>query len=132
MCLFSQGNKSGAACARACVEKTALHSQNLDATILRGAALIFPAVVTPKGGERILSAGEGGRAFWGPLTRSSYLVLLLLGQLHLLPLLLHLRGSQLLLLLVGRQELLPQAAQLADHAHELALFLRQAVCGTWP
>lgn len=60
-----------------------------------------------------------------------YLVLLLLGQLHLLPLLLHLRGGQLLLLLVGRQELLPQAAQLANHAHELALFLRQAVCGTY-
>lgn len=59
-----------------------------------------------------------------------YLVLLLLGQLHLLPLLLHLRGSQLLLLLVGRQELLPQTAQLAYHAHELALFLRQAVWGT--
>ena len=60
-----------------------------------------------------------------------YLVLLLLGELHLLPLLLHLRGGQLLLLLVGRQELLPQAAQLANHAHELALFLRQAVCGTY-
>lgn len=59
-----------------------------------------------------------------------YLVLLLLGQLHLLPLLFHLRGSQLLLLLVGRQELLPQAAQLANHAHKLALFLRQAVWGT--
>lgn len=68
-----------------------------------------------------------------PLTCSVllYLVLLLLGQLHLLPLLLHLRGGQLLLLLVGRQELLPQAAQLADHAHELALFLRQAVWGTY-
>lgn len=60
-----------------------------------------------------------------------YLVLLLLGQLHLLPLLLHLRGGQLLLLLMGRQELLPQAAQLANHAHELALFLRQAVWGTY-
>lgn len=60
-----------------------------------------------------------------------YLVLLLLGQLHLLPLLLHLRGGQLLLLFVGRQELLPQAAQLANHAHELALFLRQAVWGTY-
>lgn len=60
-----------------------------------------------------------------------YLVLLLLGQLHLLPLFLHLRGGQLLLLLVGRQELLPQAAQLANHAHELALFLRQTVRGTY-
>lgn len=60
----------------------------------------------------------------------SYLLLLLTSQLHLLPLFLHLRGGQLLLLLVGRQELLPQAAQLADHAHELALLLRQAVRGT--
>lgn len=58
MCLHSLGNKSLAACARACVEETDLHSKNLDATILREAALIFPAVVTPKGGERIRSAGE--------------------------------------------------------------------------
>ena len=66
-----------------------------------------------------------------PYSMLPYLVLLLLGQLHLLPLLLHLRGSQLLLLLMGRQELLPQTAQLTNHAHELALFLRKTVWGTY-
>lgn len=61
----------------------------------------------------------------------SHLVLLLLGQLHLLPLLLDLRGGQFLLLVVGRQELLPQADELANHGRKLTLLLLQTLWGTW-
>lgn len=60
----------------------------------------------------------------------SHLVLLLLGQLHLLPLLLDLRGGQFLLLVVGRQELLPQADELANHGRKLTLLLLQTLWGT--
>lgn len=51
------------------------------------------------------------------------LLLLLAGQLHLLPLLLQLRGGLLLLLVVAGQKLLPQADQLTNHGRELALLL---------
>lgn len=70
-------------------------------------------------------AGAAGRAV------PTHLLLLLLGQLHLLPLLLDLRRRQLLLLVVGCQQLLPQAGQLVDHAHELPLLLSQALWSPW-
>lgn len=62
---------------------------------------------------------------------NSHLLLLLARQLHLLPLLLHLRGRQLLLLVVGGQELLPQADQLGDHRGELMFLFCQALWSTW-
>lgn len=60
-----------------------------------------------------------------------YLLLLLPGQLHLLPLLLQLWRSHLLLLVVGCQELLPQVDQLADHGGQLTLLLLQWLWRTW-
>lgn len=67
---------------------------------------------------------------WGEKTASSYLLLLLTSQLHLLPLFLHLRGGELLLLVVSGQELLPQADQLSDHSGELVLLFGQALRST--
>lgn len=60
----------------------------------------------------------------------SYLFLLLTRQLHLLPLLFHLRGGELLLFVVRGQELLAQADQLGDHGGELVLLFRQALRST--
>lgn len=60
----------------------------------------------------------------------SYLFLLLTCQLHLLPLLFHLRGGELLLFIVRGQELLAQADQLGDHGGELVLLFRQALRST--
>lgn len=57
----------------------------------------------------------------------SHLLLLLLGQLHLLSLFLYLRSSQFLLLIVGSQELLSQTGQLVDHPHELPFLLSKAL-----
>lgn len=60
----------------------------------------------------------------------SYLFLLLTRQLHLLPLLFHLRGGELLLFVVRGQELLAQADQLGDHGGELVLLFCQALRST--
>lgn len=54
-------------------------------------------------------------------TVNGYLLLLLSGQLHLLPLFLHLRSGEFLLLVMSSQKLLPQADQLGDHRGELVL-----------
>lgn len=61
----------------------------------------------------------------------THLLLLLAGQLHVLPVFLQLRGRNLLLLLVGRQQLLPQTDQLTDHQRQLLLLLLQGLCCTW-
>ncbi len=54
-----------------------------------------------------------------------YLLLLLSGKLHLLPLFLKLRGGHLFLLIMSGEELLPQIDQLTDHGGKLALLFLQ-------
>ena len=65
------------------------------------------------------------------LPPSLYLLLLLPGQLHLLPLLLQLRGRHLFLLIMGGEELLPQVDQLTNHGGKLVLLLLKRLWRTW-
>lgn len=71
------------------------------------------------------------QSFANQSARGTDLLLLLAGQLHLLPLLLQLRGGHLLLLVVGGEELLPQTDQLTNHGGELALLLLQRLGRSW-